>query len=122
MSFKKLLVVFSSPSFMMDPSQSPGLQERVIRIRTEYLEQMKAALDKVRREYKAEYKQFIANINTESEEVIKDVKKSHYLQVMIPVAELSRGPDQDQSRQGSSYRLQSSSGGSGDQEKLRGQD
>ena len=83
---------------MMDPSQSPGLQERVIRIRTEYLEQMKAALDKVRREYKAEYKQFIANINTESEEVIKDVKMSNYFQVMIPVAELSRGPDQGQSR------------------------
>ena len=55
---------------MMDPSQSPGLQERIIRIRTEYLEQMKAALDRVRREYRAEYKQFIANINNESEEVI----------------------------------------------------
>ena len=54
---------------MMDPGQSPGLLERVIRIRTEYLEQMKAALDKVRREYRAEYRQFIASINTESEEV-----------------------------------------------------
>ena len=82
---------------MMDPSKSPGLQERVIRIRTEYLEQMKAALDKVRREYKAEYKQFIANINNESEEVIMDIKKS-LVQVMILVAELYRGPDQCQSR------------------------
>ena len=67
---------------MMDPSQSPGLQERVIRIRTEYLEQMKAALDKVRREYRAEYRQFIASINTESEEVIIIIMTFNHLDLM----------------------------------------
>ena len=77
-----LRILLSRPSFMMDPSQSPGLQERVIRIRTEYLEQMKAALDKVRREYRAEYRQFIASINTESEEVIIIIMTFNHLDLM----------------------------------------
>ena len=66
----------------MDPSQCPRLQERLIRIRTEYLEQMKAALDKVRREYRAEYRQFIASINTESEEVIIIIMTFNHLDLM----------------------------------------
>ena len=40
---------------MMDPSQSPGVQERVIKIRAEFTDKMKAALDKVRQEYDRHY-------------------------------------------------------------------
>ena len=54
---------------MMDPSQSPGVQERVIKIRAEFTDKMKAALDKVRQEYASEYKTFINTINSETEEV-----------------------------------------------------
>ena len=57
---------------MMDPSQSPGVQERVIKIRAEFTDKMKEALDKVRQEYASEYKTFINTISSESEEVKKE--------------------------------------------------
>ena len=49
---------------------STGMLDRIVKIKTEYLENMKKALNKVRKEYKAEYKSFINKMEMETEEVM----------------------------------------------------
>ena len=68
---------------MMDPSQSPGVQERVIKIRAEFTDKMKAALDKVRKEYASEYKTFINTINSETEEVYRNFNFTIHIQYFL---------------------------------------
>ena len=48
--------------------------DRIVTIKTEYLEKMKKALNRVRKEYKTEYKSFITKIEKETEEVMLKMK------------------------------------------------
>jgi len=61
-------------SFALPQSQSKEMQERIIQIRAEFCEKMRAALDKVRKQYKREYKQFIGKIDAESEELMNNIE------------------------------------------------
>ena len=53
----------------MPDSRTEDVQNRIIKVKAEYLEKMKAALDLVRKEYKSEYKRFLETMDRESQEV-----------------------------------------------------
>ena len=53
----------------MSPSKLEDFQQRIIEIKAEYDQKMQSALNKVRKQYKKEYKQFIEKMNLESDEV-----------------------------------------------------
>ena len=53
----------------MPESRTEDVHKRIIKVRAEYLEKMKAALDLVRKEYRSEYKRFLETMDNESQEV-----------------------------------------------------
>ena len=56
-------------NFWIPDDRADDIEKRVIKIKAEYLERMKTALDNVRREYKNEYMTFLNSMNKETDEV-----------------------------------------------------
>ena len=58
-----------SPSLLLDQSRTEERRQLEVRVRTEFLQQMKAALERVRGQLGGEYSAFIARVDRESQEV-----------------------------------------------------
>ena len=54
---------------MLDQSRTEERRHLEVRVRTEFLQQMKAALERVRGQLAGEYSAFIARVQRESQEV-----------------------------------------------------